>query len=398
MNSIAIPEAMRIGRARLTAGLDRFERIDLATHQEIFGPMRRVTARQLIEMVESVNMRGRGGAAFPFARKVRAVADACTQRKCKPMILINGTEGEPGSFKDKMLLVRSPYLVLGGALLAARALSAKMIIIGVTNPAAAASVAEAARAEPDLKKIVRVVEVPERFVSGEGSALVNAVNGKVPLPSGKRKRAAESGVDGLPTLLSNAETFAQLAVLAMLGEDGYASDGTPDEPGTLLLTVGGSAGRPAVVEVPAGIPLGTVLDICEATAREGVLVGGYHGMWLPGEVADDVPVSRAGLDAAGGALGPASCCPSAGRPARWARWRGWCATWPRSRPGNAGRASSGCRGWRVPCPRWRTAPAGWTPWTRPAGPRRWSAAAGPAPTRTASPGSCCPPWTSSATT
>jgi len=303
VNSIAIPEAMRIGRARLTAGLDRFERIDLATHQEIFGPMRRVTARQLIEMVESVNMRGRGGAAFPFARKVRAVADACTQRKCKPMILINGTEGEPGSFKDKMLLVRSPYLVLGGALLAARALSAKMIIIGVTNPAAAASVAEAARAEPDLKKIVRVVEVPERFVSGEGSALVNAVNGKVPLPSGKRKRAAESGVDGLPTLLSNAETFAQLAVLAMLGEDGYASDGTPDEPGTLLLTVGGSAGRPAVVEVPAGIPLGTVLDICEATAREGVLVGGYHGMWLPGEVADDVPVSRAGLDAAGGALG-----------------------------------------------------------------------------------------------
>ncbi len=312
MNSkTVVPEAMRIGRARLTAGLDRYERIDLATHQEIFGPMRRVTARQLIEMVESVNMRGRGGAAFPFARKVRAVADACAQKKTRPFILINGTEGEPGSAKDKMLLLRSPYLVLGGALLAARALNARMIIIGVTNPAAAASVADAAKAEPDLKKIVRVVEVPERFVAGEGTALVNAVNGKVPLPSGKRKRAAESGVDGQPTLLSNAETFAQLAVLAMLGEEGYASDGTPDEPGTLLLTVGGSANRPAVVEVPPGVPLGTVLDICEATAPEGVLVGGYHGMWIPGDMADDVPVSRAGLDAAGGTLGAGIILPLA---------------------------------------------------------------------------------------
>ena len=298
-----IPRAMRIGRARLTAGLDRFERIDLATHQEIFGPMRRVTARQLIEMVESVDMRGRGGAGFPFAHKVRAVVDSCAQRKCKPFILVNGSEGEPGSAKDKMLLLRSPYLVLGGALLAARALNAKMIIVGVTNGAVASSVAEAARAEPDLKKVVRVVEVPDRFVSGEGGALVNAVNGKVALPPGKKRRASDSGVDGLPTLLSNAETFAQLAVLAMLGQEGYASDGTPDEPGTLLLSVGGSAGRPAVVEVPAGVPLGTVLDICEATAREGVLVGGYHGMWLPGEFADDVPVSRAGLDAAGGTLG-----------------------------------------------------------------------------------------------
>jgi ferredoxin len=110
-------------------------------------------------------------------------------------------------------------------------------------------------------------------------------------------------VDGLPTLLSNAETFAQLAVLAMLGPDGYASIGTADEPGTVLLTVGGAASRPAVVEVPSGIPLGVVLDICGAKVGDGVLVGGYHGKWLPREVAYNVPVSRAGLAAAGGALG-----------------------------------------------------------------------------------------------
>ncbi len=188
MNSITVPQAMRIGRARLTAGLDRFERIDLATHQEIFGPMRRVTARQLIEMVESVDLRGRGGAAFPFGRKMRAVVDSATARKCKPVILVNGTEGEPGSAKDKMLLLRSPYLVLGGALLAARALGAKMIVIGVTTGDVASSVVEAAKAEPDLKKVVRVVEVPDRFVSGEGGALVNAVNGKIALPPASKRR------------------------------------------------------------------------------------------------------------------------------------------------------------------------------------------------------------------
>jgi NADH:ubiquinone oxidoreductase subunit F (NADH-binding)/ferredoxin len=304
VKELSAPEAMRIGRARLTAGLDRYTNIDLATHQEIFGPMRRMTARQLVEMAESVDLRGRGGAAFPVGRKIRAVMQTAAARKCRPVVLVNGTEGEPGSAKDKMLLLRSPYLVLGGALLTARALSAREIVIGVTGGGRVAkSVVEAAKAEPDLRKILRIVEVPDRFVSGEGGALVNAVNGKVALPPGRKRRASDAGVDGVPTYLSNAETFAQLAVLAMLGTEGYASDGTAEEPGTMLLTVGGSAGRPAVVEVPTGVPLGNVLDICEATSHDGVLVGGYHGMWLPAEVADEVPVSRAGLDAAGGTLG-----------------------------------------------------------------------------------------------
>jgi ferredoxin len=89
----------------------------------------------------------------------------------------------------------------------------------------------------------------------------------------------------------------------MLGPEGFASTGTPEEPGTYLLSVGGSAERPAVVEVPAGLPLGEVLDLCLASPWEGVLVGGYHGMWLPTETAYSVPVSRAGLTSVGGALG-----------------------------------------------------------------------------------------------
>jgi NADH:ubiquinone oxidoreductase subunit F (NADH-binding)/ferredoxin len=303
-SSRPLPEVMRISQARLTAGLDRFARIDLPTHQQIFGPMQRMTARQLVEAVERVDLRGRGGAAFPFGRKLRAVMDSAVARRRKTVILVNGTEGEPGSAKDAMLLLRSPYLVLGGALLACRALGAKEIVVGVAGMGPVTrSVTEAIRVEPELKALVRVVEVPDRFVSGEGGALVNAVNGKAALPPGRKRRASDTGVDGLPTLLSNAETFAQLAVLALLGPDCYASAGTPAEPGTVLLTVGGSVSRPAVVEVPTGVPLGVVLDICGAQVGDGVLVGGYHGKWLPRDAAYDVPVSRAGLEAAGGSLG-----------------------------------------------------------------------------------------------
>ena len=74
--SIPAPEVMRIGQARLTAGLDRFASIGLREHEEIFGSLRRMATAQLIDLAESVDLRGRGGAAFPFGRKLRAVAAA----------------------------------------------------------------------------------------------------------------------------------------------------------------------------------------------------------------------------------------------------------------------------------------------------------------------------------
>jgi len=91
--------------------------------------------------------------------------------------------------------------------------------------------------------------------------------------------------------------------LALLGPQRFASVGVPEEPGTVLLSVSGSARHPAVVECPTGVPLGHVLDICQAPAGDGVLVGGYHGMWLDAEVAYQVPVGREGLAAVGGTFG-----------------------------------------------------------------------------------------------
>ena len=298
------PSIMRIGAARLTAGLDRMPRLDLDSHRDVFGPLPRMSAAELISMAEKVDLRGQGGAAFPFARKVKAVMESAEADDCPTIVVVNATEGEPGSVKDKMLLIRSPYLILSGAALAAEAIGAEEIIIGVAgNELANRSIEAAIAAEPGLRKLVRVVQVPERFISGEGGALVRGINGKRPIPPGRKVLASTSGVDGLPTLLSNASTFAQLAVLALLGPERFAAVGIAEEPGTVLLSVGGSAGQPAVVEVPTGVPLAAVLDICLAPAGDGVLVGGYHGMWLPAETAYSVPVSRAGLEAVGGTLG-----------------------------------------------------------------------------------------------
>jgi NADH:ubiquinone oxidoreductase subunit F (NADH-binding)/ferredoxin len=298
------PAIMRIGAARLTAGLDRMPRLDLDAHRDIFGPLPRLSVDELISVTEQVDLRGQGGAAFPFARKLRAVVQAAEENDCPTVVVVNATEGEPGSVRDQMLMIRSPYLILSGAALVAEALGAEEIVVGVAgNELANRSIEAAIAAEAGLRKMTRVVQLPDRFISGESGALVRGINGKRAVPPGRKILASDFGVDDLPTLLSNAATFAQLAILALLGPERFATVGTPEEPGTVLLSVGGSAARPAVVEMPTGLPLATVLDICQAPAGDGVLVGGYHGMWLPASAAYMVPVSRTGLSAVGGTLG-----------------------------------------------------------------------------------------------
>ncbi|WP_157250423.1 NADH-quinone oxidoreductase subunit NuoF family protein [Nonomuraea typhae] len=305
-----VPNVQRLGPARLTAGLDHCRRLDLPAHRTVHGTPAPRDLENLIAQVEEVDLRGRGGAAFPFGRKLRAVSEAAGARES--VVLVNAVEGEPASSKDAMLLVRTPHLVLDGAVLTAEALHAREVVIAtvegeVGQASMAAAVAErkaaavAGAEESHLR--IRVVGLPERFVSGEGGALVRGVNGLDAMPPGRKRRASSSGVNGLPTLLSNAETFAQVAVLAELGAAGYADAGTSREPGTLLLTVSGGAATESVVEVAAGMPLSTVLDLCEAEPGDGVLVGGYHGAWLEPSVAAAATISREGMKLAGGELG-----------------------------------------------------------------------------------------------
>lgn len=296
-----VSKIRRLGPARLTAGLDEHRRMDLDTHYEVHGKLDGQTVDSLISLAEEVDLRGRGGAAFPFARKLRAVA--ANARNSDTVVLVNAAEGEPASMKDKMLLTRKPHLVLEGALLAASALDAKEVVIATPAGELAEGSMRAAVAERGLIGYVRVAGIQERFISGEGGSLVRAVNGELGQPSGRKVRTSDAGVRGLPTLLSNTETFAQLALLAELGPEEYGAVGTVQEPGTTLLSVSGSVKAPSVVEVTPGVPLAQVLDMCEADVGDGVLIGGYHGKWLSAADAYGAIVSRRGMQQAGGELG-----------------------------------------------------------------------------------------------
>ncbi|GGX70652.1 oxidoreductase [Streptomyces hiroshimensis] len=301
------------------------------------GSLPQHTEAQLTALAEAVALRGRGGAGFPFAQKLRAVGRTAQRRGTRPSVVVNGCEGDPACRKDTVLLARAPHLVLDGALLAAAALGAGSVVVGVTRAAAEASVREALaergltdrHGRPARGRSVRarVVRLPERLVSGESSALLRAADGGLPLPPGRHGRASQEGLGGAPTLLSNAETYAQLALAARLGAEGHAAVGTAGEPGTLLLTVSGAVPEPQVVEVPCGVPLASVLRACGAApAPQAVLTGGYHGAWLDAATAAGAPVSYEGLAARGGALGagavlplPPGTCPL-GETVRVAHW------------------------------------------------------------------------------
>jgi len=299
----AVPEVHHVHRARLTAGFDRYTHLDLRAHLNVHGDLRYLDIAGLIDLAERIQLCGRGGAAFPFHRKVRAVVESARRRGSGTVVVVNATEGEPASWKDKVLLTRAPHLILDGAAVVARALRAESIVLGVADDGIGAASLLAAAAERRMPAPTRLVTMPHRFISGEGGALVRGINGEIPIPPGRKVRASDSGVGGLPTLLSNAETYAQLAIAVRIGPHAFGAVGTTEEPGTVMLTVGGSARRPSVVETPTGVPLTDVLELCEAPIGPGVLTGGFHGKWIGPDAVRRAVISRESLTEVGGALG-----------------------------------------------------------------------------------------------
>ncbi|MCX4695752.1 NADH-quinone oxidoreductase subunit NuoF family protein [Streptomyces sp. NBC_01408] len=311
-----------MGAPRLLAGLDQVPRLDRVAHLTEHGQLPRYRPDELVALAEDIDLRGRGGAGFPFARKLRAVTRSARSTGAATAVVVNGSEGEPSCLKDTALLLHAPHLVLDGALLAAAALDADEVVVGVTRTDVEQSVRSAVAERGPGGRRVRVALLPERFVTGEGTALVSGLNGGATLPSGRKVRTSERGLGGVPTLLSNTETYAQLAVAARLGALDYRTAGLPSEPGTVLLTVAGST----VVEAPTGTSLAYVLDLCGTEPGQGVLVGGYHGRWLDPATARSVQVSRQALAAYDAVLGagavlplPEDTCP-AGEVVRVTRW------------------------------------------------------------------------------
>lgn len=278
-----------IGAPRLLAGLDRYDALGLSAHHATHGPMPGTDLPRLLDQLDAIALAGRGGAGFPLAAKVRAL------KGNRPEVIVNGSEGEPGSDKDRTLLRRTPHLVIDGALALANAVHARAVYIAVHDATTQAGVRRALAERADSRR-VRVKVVTGGFVAGEARALVRALDGGPAIPPGRREHATERG-----RLVVNAESAAQVAVAVRMGWRHYAATGTRTEPGTTLLTIGGAVERPGVVEIPLGTPLGIVLTAAGARSPQAVVIGGFHGSWLAPNPA--IEVSRAGLGRAGGTLG-----------------------------------------------------------------------------------------------
>jgi NADH:ubiquinone oxidoreductase subunit F (NADH-binding) len=248
-------------------------------------PLPRLSLPDLLETIERSGLTGRGGAGFPTPIKVRAVAGG----RRRHVVVGNAMEGEPLSSKDAVLLARNPGLVLDGLQILGRAMHARRVILAVHHEVGVRGLAAAAQG-----RRVELAPLTGGFVSGQESAVVNQLNGRPPLPGDQFRRVSEAGVDGRPTLVLNAETLAHVSLIARHGPEWFRSAGTADDPGTSLFTLSGAVKHPGVVEAPRGARLVDVLAPAQPPEAAAVLVGGYHGAWVPGTDLD-VRLTRAAL-------------------------------------------------------------------------------------------------------
>ena len=293
--------------------------VSLAGHVARYGPLTPPAAGlphrdALMAEVAKAGLAGRGGAAFPTARKLSAVF---AHRDC--VVIANGTEGEPASSKDKVLLARSPHLVLDGAVVAAGLIGATHAVIVVHHSVRDIldeAVSERIRTGLDRTRI-EVMTAARGFVSGEASAVVRWAGGGVPAPTAKPPRLAERGLRGSPTLVQNVETLAHLALIARYGSAWFRSVGTEQEAGSMLVTILGAVRDPCVREIAIGTPVAEVIGLAGGASAplQAFLVGGYFGTWIDAQRSARLPFSSAGLAELGASTGagliaalPADAC------------------------------------------------------------------------------------------
>lgn len=325
---------------RLLLGIDPQSALSLQDHLAVHGPMpgRQTGARRrfgrrsdlgggLVDELERAGLRGRGGASFPTATKLRAAMAAGG----RPIVVVNATEGEPASMKDRLLLQSLPHLVLDGAVLVAQALGAREAIVCVceTNadlPSVQHAISERRALEEGVQ--LRFSVVPNGYVTGQESALVQHLSGGPALPRFTPPMPFERGVHGRPTLVGNAETLAHVALIARNGAEWYRQLGISSQPGSTLVTLSGPLAHPGVYEIEHGASLSSLLDAAgglSATVR-AVLIGGYAGTWIDARATHALAISDEHLAPFGASVGAgviallsADACPVA-ETARLMRW------------------------------------------------------------------------------
>ncbi len=319
-----LPYRMGQPGGRLLAGRPpRLGAEPLRDHAARLGPLPLGDPRRVLEELERSGLTGRGGGGFPVARKL-AAARAAASAGCAhhvPHVVVNASESEPASVKDRTLCTLRPHLVLDGAAVAAAIAGANRVVVyahrGTDRAIEALRLAVAERRAAGLPDPAWLVGVgPARYVSGEASAAASWLEGGEAKPRALRLPLAVGGIAGRPTVVHNVETMAHVALIVRFGADWWRQAGTMASPGSRLVTVhrGGPRGA-ELLEMVAPLTVGTLLTPPAPEDRDdgglspssyepgAVLIGGYAGRWAAADAVEGVPFTSDALAAVGLAPG-----------------------------------------------------------------------------------------------
>ena len=248
-----------------------------------------------LEQVGLSNLRGRGGAGFSTAQKWNFCRKAPVAEDRGRVIVCNADEGEPGTFKDRLLLTRYADLVFEGMTLAAFTVGAKQGFLYLRGeyrylrPALEQCLADRRAAnllgndilgQSGFNFDIQIHLGAGAYVCGEETALIESLEGKRGTPRIRPPFPVTQGYLGRPTAVNNVETLAKSCLIALHGGQWFAKIGTPQSTGTKLISVSGDCDRPGIYEFPFGVSLQTILTECGAHHTQAVQVGGASGVTL----------------------------------------------------------------------------------------------------------------------
>jgi NADH:ubiquinone oxidoreductase subunit F (NADH-binding)/(2Fe-2S) ferredoxin/Pyruvate/2-oxoacid:ferredoxin oxidoreductase delta subunit len=277
-----------------------------------------MTPDSVIDAVERSGLRGRGGGGFSTGRKWRICQEA---EEAVKFLICNGDEGDPGAFMDRAVMEGDPHAVIEGMIVGAYAIGARQGYIYVRHEYPLAvkrlniAIAQAREAGFLGKNILRsgfdfdikISQGSGAFVCGEETALIASIEGFIGEPMPRPPYPAQSGLFGMPTIINNVETWANVPEIINMGADWYASIGTEKSKGTKVFSLVGAVNHTGLVEVPMGTTLRQIIydlggGIPGHHPFKAVQTGGPSGGCIPAQYLD-LPVDYDSLQEVGSIMG-----------------------------------------------------------------------------------------------
>jgi NADH-quinone oxidoreductase subunit F len=267
----------------------------------------------VIDEITHATLRGRGGAGFPMGRKASLIDQSSPKPK---YVVVNADESEPGAFKDRAIMAKTPHRLIEGCLISAHAIRSKHVFIYIRGEYLAeyevlVAALEEAR-DADLLGDVEIIihRGAGAYICGEESALLESLEGKRGQPRPRPPFPPVAGLYGAPTQINNVQTIATVPKIIELGSERFSKIGVPSSPGTAVFSLSGNVVRPGNYELELGTPLRTLIydvggGIPGGRELKAIIPGGSSVPVLtPDQL--DTPLDYDSIDRAGSFFGSAA--------------------------------------------------------------------------------------------